>query len=115
VGDHLKLRDQGMEVDLYHIIGNEHMSEALMAYIPRHKLLIEGDMFDPTWQNYPWGDVFENNVVYRKLDVEREVPVHGTVIAWSELLKLIEQKQEKTQQYCQEREAPFLPACQVSR
>jgi glyoxylase-like metal-dependent hydrolase (beta-lactamase superfamily II) len=115
VGDHLELRDQSIEVDLYHITGNEHMSEALMAYIPRHKLLIEGDMFDPTWQNYPWGDVFENNVRQRGLDVDRQVPVHGTVMRWSEVLRLIEEKQEKTQQYCQGPEAPFLPACQVSR
>jgi glyoxylase-like metal-dependent hydrolase (beta-lactamase superfamily II) len=115
VSDHVKLRDRSMEVDLYHIIGNEHMSEALMAYVPRHKLLIEGDLFDPTWQNYPWKDVFEDNVRLRNLEAERSAPIHGVVMPWADVLKSIEQKQERTQQVCMGPEAPFLPACQVAR
>lgn len=54
VDDHLTLQDSAMQVELFHIIGNEHMAEALMAWVPRDRLLIEGDLFDHTWENYPW-------------------------------------------------------------
>jgi glyoxylase-like metal-dependent hydrolase (beta-lactamase superfamily II) len=115
VGDHMKLQDRSMEVDIYHIIGNEHMSEALMAYVPRHRLLIQGDLFDYTWQNYPWGGVYEDNVRLRKLNVDRDVPIHGKVMPWNEVLRSIEQKRETTGQVCMGPEAPFLPGCEVSR
>jgi glyoxylase-like metal-dependent hydrolase (beta-lactamase superfamily II) len=115
VGDHIKLRDESMEVDIYHIIGDEHMSEALMAYVPRHRLLIQGDLFDHTWQNYPWRSVYEDNVKLRNLVVERDVPVHGVVMPWPEVLRNIEQKRETTEQLCMRPEGPFLPACMVAR
>jgi glyoxylase-like metal-dependent hydrolase (beta-lactamase superfamily II) len=115
IGDHLQLQDESMKVDLYHIVGDEHMSEAVMAYVPRHRLLIQGDLFDHTWQNYPWGNVYADNVLLRKLDVDRDVPVHGVVLPWKEVLQSIEQKQEATKLICIGREAPFLPTCEVAR
>jgi hypothetical protein len=51
----------------------------------------------------------------RKLDVERDVPVHGVVMGWADVLRNIEQKNERTGQVCMGPEGPFLPACQVAR
>ena len=104
-----------MEVDLYHIVGDEHMAEALMAWVPRDRLLIEGDLFDVTWQNYPWGNVFAENIKARDLNVDRDVPVHGVVLPWQEALQNIERQQQKTKQVCAGKEAPFLPGCEVVR
>jgi glyoxylase-like metal-dependent hydrolase (beta-lactamase superfamily II) len=115
VDDHLTLKDGSMQVDLFHIVGNEHMSEALMAWVPRDRLLIEGDLFDYTWQNYPWGSVYAENLQLRKLDVDRDVPVHGVVMPWKEVLNSIEMKRETTEQLCKGPEASFLPECETIR
>jgi glyoxylase-like metal-dependent hydrolase (beta-lactamase superfamily II) len=115
VDDHLQLSDGSMEIDLYHIVGDEHMSEALMAWAPRDRLLIEGDLFDYTWQNYPWGTVYADNVKLRSLDVQKDVPVHGVVLSWDEVLKNIDQKSAVTRQLCKGAEAPFLPNCETIR
>lgn len=41
VDDHLQLRDATMTVDIYHVIANNHMADAVFAYIPEHKAMIE--------------------------------------------------------------------------
>jgi glyoxylase-like metal-dependent hydrolase (beta-lactamase superfamily II) len=115
VDDHMTLKDGSMQIEIYHIIGNEHMAEALMAWVPRDRLLIEGDLFDHTWQNYPWGDNYEDNVMLRKLDVDRDVPVHGVVMPWKEVLEKIHMKVETTRQLCKGAQGPLLPECEGFR
>src|SRR6185369_15490953 len=115
VDDHLTLKGASMEIEIYHIVGNEHMSEALMAWVPRDRLLIEGDLFDYTWQNYPWGNIYADNVKLRKLDVDKDVPVHGVVMPWKDFLQNVEKMQQTTQQLCKGPEAPLLPQCEVIR
>lgn len=44
VDDHLPLKDAAMTVDLYHVIANSHMADALFAYVPEHKMIIEGNI-----------------------------------------------------------------------
>jgi glyoxylase-like metal-dependent hydrolase (beta-lactamase superfamily II) len=115
VGDHLTLKDGTMEVELFHIIGNEHMAEALMAWVPRDRLLIEGDLFDFTWQNYPWTTNYADNVRLRKLDVDKDVPVHGEVMPFQDVLQRIQKKVETTAQLCKEPQGPLLPECEMFR
>jgi glyoxylase-like metal-dependent hydrolase (beta-lactamase superfamily II) len=80
VDDHLKMKDASMEVDVYRIVANSHMADGLMAYVPRDRLLVQGDLFDVSWEVYWWGSSYMDNVRYRKLQVERDVPVHGRVL-----------------------------------
>jgi hypothetical protein len=115
VDDHLTLKDASMQIDLYHIVGDEYMAEALMAWEPRDRLLIEGDLFDATWQNYPWGDVYADNVKLRNLDVAQDVPLHGGAMAWKDVLANIATKQEVTRQLCKGPQGPLLPNCEVMR
>ena len=114
IDDHLKLEDAAMEIDLYHIIGNHHMAEALMAYVPSDRLLIEADLFDITWQGYWWRDVYENNVELRGLVVDQDVPIHGPVTPYSEVLLSLDEKQERARQLCRELKDSFSPAVLLS-
>jgi glyoxylase-like metal-dependent hydrolase (beta-lactamase superfamily II) len=92
VDDHLRLSDSKLTVDIYRVVSNNHMAHGLMAFVPEHRLLIQGDLFDRNWEVYFWGDTYEANLAYRKLDVERDVPIHGTVLPLSEVrAKLREQ------------------------
>ncbi len=111
VDDHLRLGDGSMEVDLYHVIGDDHMAEALLAYVPRDGLLIEADLFADVWQGYWWRDVYADNVALRNMTVETSVPVHGRVQPYTQVLAEIEVKRERAQQLCQGIEAQFLPGC----
>ena len=115
VDDHLTLQDATMQVELFHIIGNEHMAEALMAWVPRDRLLIEGDLFDHTWENYPWTTNFGDNVQLRKLDVAKDVPVHGVVMPWSQVQQSIAAKVDTTRRLCQGPQGPLLPECEMFR
>lgn len=59
--------------------------------------------------------VYADNVRLRNLEVERDVPVHGVVLPWKEVLQSIEQKRKTTEKVCMGPEAPFLPGCEVAR
>jgi glyoxylase-like metal-dependent hydrolase (beta-lactamase superfamily II) len=80
VDDHLELKDSKLTVEIYHVVANGHMAHGLMAYLPEQRLLIQGDLFDVNWEVYFWGTAYEDNVKYRNLVVERDVPIHGRVL-----------------------------------
>jgi hypothetical protein len=56
-----------MQVDLYHVVSNSHMAEALFAYVPKDRLIIEGDFFDVGWELYWWQNTYADNIAYRHL------------------------------------------------
>jgi glyoxylase-like metal-dependent hydrolase (beta-lactamase superfamily II) len=100
VDDHLKLSDSKMTVDVYRVVSNGHMAHGLMAYIPEHRLLIQGDLFDVGWEVYFWGNTYDDNVAYRKLDVERDVPIHGRVLPIAEVHAKIAEQTRNAEQLC---------------
>jgi glyoxylase-like metal-dependent hydrolase (beta-lactamase superfamily II) len=98
VDDHLRMSDSKLTVDVYRVVSNNHMAHGLMAYLPEHRLLIQGDLFDMNWEVYFWGTTYEDNLAYRKIDVERDVPIHGRVLPIAEVhAKLVEQTRNAEQ------------------
>lgn len=91
VGDELTVTDGAMTVTLYHIAGNPHADTLLMAYLPRERLLVEADVFNPgTGQPAaPFAPNLLENMTKRKLRVDRIVPVHGRISPYSELVKTV--------------------------
>jgi len=93
VDDKLTLKDNTMEVILYHVKGDVHADTELMAWVPRDRLLVEADQFDKAWTQYPWGSNFIQNVEQRKLNVDRILPVHGMGLEpWMEVVATIRSK-----------------------
>jgi glyoxylase-like metal-dependent hydrolase (beta-lactamase superfamily II) len=116
VDDHLRLSDSKLTVDVYRVVSNNHMAHGLLAYVPEHRLLIQGDLFDLNWEVYFWGNTYEDNVAYRKLDVERDVPIHGRVLPIAEVrAKLVEQTRN-AEQLCARVESAGLsmPGCPLA-
>jgi glyoxylase-like metal-dependent hydrolase (beta-lactamase superfamily II) len=111
VDDHMKLKDKSMEVDLYHLIGFDHMAEGLIAHVPGDRLLIEGDLINPAWEAFFWGDLYTDNVALRGIAVDKDVPVHGRVQPYSLLVARLKEMQEKARQFCKGVEGQFLNAC----
>jgi glyoxylase-like metal-dependent hydrolase (beta-lactamase superfamily II) len=116
VDDHLQLADDVLTVDVYRMISNGHMAHGLMAYVPAHRLLIQGDLFDMNWQIYFWGDTYEANLAHRNIEVERDVPVHGRVLPISEVRRLIAEQTANARALCDDVEAAGLsmPGCPLA-
>lgn len=116
VDDHLRLADDDLTVDVYHMVSNGHMAHGLMAYVPEHRLLIQGDLFDMSWQTYFWGDTYQANIDYRGIIVERDVPVHGRVQPISEVRRLIAEQTANARALCDDVEAADLsmPGCPLA-
>jgi glyoxylase-like metal-dependent hydrolase (beta-lactamase superfamily II) len=89
VDDTLVLKDKSMEVVIYHVKDNTHSPLLLMAYVPRDKILVQGDLIDVGWTQHPWADNYARNLELRKIDFAKDVPVHGKIQTHAEELAAI--------------------------
>jgi hypothetical protein len=87
VDDQLILKDDVMELDLYHVKNNSHAETLLMGWAPREHLLIQADLYDSGWRRFPWADNLRENVALRNLKPEKDVPIHGKIESYAEVLK----------------------------
>jgi glyoxylase-like metal-dependent hydrolase (beta-lactamase superfamily II) len=115
VDDQLQLKDAAMEVDLYHVVSNSHMAEALFAYVPSARLLVEGDFFDVGWELYWWQNTYADNIAYRNLQVDTDVPVHGRVVPMTQVLQDIRRMTKAAEDLCARTQSVgvFAPGCPV--
>jgi glyoxylase-like metal-dependent hydrolase (beta-lactamase superfamily II) len=88
VDEELTLNDSGMTVNLYHVAGNPHADTLLMAHFPRERILVEVDAFTPGSAVQPYAANLRENITRHGLKVDRIVPLHGTIVPYSELLKI---------------------------
>jgi Metallo-beta-lactamase superfamily len=90
VDDQMTLKDSSMEVRLYHVKDNPREGTLLMAYVPRDRILVQADLYDSGWLQHPWADNFAWNLRERGLQVDKDVPVHGEIQTYAEVLKTIQ-------------------------
>lgn len=92
VDDHMTLKDQAMEVRLYHLLDNPREGTNIYAYVPRDRILVQADLYDATWLRHSWGENVLQNLERRGLKVERSVPVHGVIEPFADMVKNIRSK-----------------------
>jgi hypothetical protein len=95
VDDVLVLKDASMEVDLYHVKDNSHSDTLLMGWVPSDHILVQADLYDSGWLRYPWADNMKKNVELRNLKVEKDVPIHGNIESWADVLKRMDAKEKE--------------------
>ncbi len=95
-GERMVPQDGTRTVEIHHIQGSVHALPFLMVYLPKEKLLIEGDAYTPLAPNVnPPSPPNANNVnlvqnIDRlKLSVERILPLHGRMVPMSELNRAV--------------------------
>jgi glyoxylase-like metal-dependent hydrolase (beta-lactamase superfamily II) len=84
VTDKLVLSDGNQVVELYHLENFGHNDGMLIAYLPKEKVLLEADGFNPPPQPLrqkpaaisPYTASLAANIERLKLDVQRIIPVH---------------------------------------
>lgn len=92
VDDTLTLKDAALEVQLYHLLGNQREGTNLYAYVPRDRMLVQADLYDNTWLRHLWGENVLTNLAQRKLAIDTHVPVHGARESFAEMVKTIKAK-----------------------
>ena len=85
---------------IYHVIANNHMADAVFAYMPEHKIMIEGDIATAAEDLQWWGDSWLDNIAYRKLDVVKNVPVHMDVMTREEVIKMVNPGIQRVKEFC---------------
>jgi hypothetical protein len=92
VDDQMTLKDASMEVQLYHLLDNPREGTNLFAYIPRDRILVQADLYDASWNQHLWGENVLTNLAQRKLKIDRDVPVHGVIEPFDQMVKTIKAK-----------------------
>jgi glyoxylase-like metal-dependent hydrolase (beta-lactamase superfamily II) len=96
VEDSREITDGTRKLEIYHMRGNLHSSAMLMTYLPKEKILTEGDPWTPGMVNVkPTDKPYQrccdaqniyDNVKRLNLDVKIIAPIHGRVDTWEGLL-----------------------------
>jgi hypothetical protein len=112
----LQLKDPSMEVDIYRVVNNSHFAAGLFAYVPRDRLVSEGDLVDEGWDLVWWGNSYSDSVKFWKIAVDKDLPVHGNIHTYAEVLALVKQQTANAQKLCADVEAAHLSmqGCPVS-
>ena len=90
------LTDGSRELAIYHYAGNMHNPGMLMVYLPKEKLLIEADSFNPPANpsDPPAGMPnlvhFYDSVERLRLDVDQIVPIHGRLVTLEDVRSAVE-------------------------
>jgi glyoxylase-like metal-dependent hydrolase (beta-lactamase superfamily II) len=93
--DKYTISDGTRIMDLHLVEGNPHAVGMLMVHLPKEKLLIEADLFNPPAANAPLPTTASaantslyNNVQRLKLAVAQIIPIHGRVFPWADFVKI---------------------------
>jgi hypothetical protein len=93
--DQLVLKDNSMELAIYQVKDNVHSAYNLMAYAPRQRIFTQSDMYDAFWYRHLWADNYEMNLKLRKIEFDKDAPVHGKIQTRAEEIKTIEETNAK--------------------
>ena len=116
VDEKLVLKDATMEVQVYRVINNSHMANALIAYAPGAKTVSQGDLVDENWDLVYWGNSYPETVNYWKLDVEKDLAVHGTINTYRDALAHLRRQAANAKAFCAKAAAAgfSIPGCPVT-
>jgi hypothetical protein len=78
VDDKLVLDDGTRRLEIYRVVEHSHMANGVFAYLPKERILMEGDFGDESWQLHWWGSALAANIAHYKLDPLTDIAVHGS-------------------------------------
>ncbi|HMB73842.1 MAG TPA: hypothetical protein VKQ06_09740 [Gammaproteobacteria bacterium] len=101
VDGHLQLQDDERTLDIYQVIGHNHMASAVFAYDPNAKVMIESDIA-PAEEWQWWADAYVQNLAHYDLDVEIVSSNHFGVMTHREMLDFLAPGRIRVQEHCVE-------------
>ena len=73
----LVLEDATQRLEIYHVLGHSHMANAVFAYLPASRIMMEGDLGDAQWTWHWWANALNANIKAYGIDPRLNVAVHG--------------------------------------
>jgi len=121
VDERLRLSDDTMTVDLLWARNNIHMADAIFAYAPGQKVIMEGDIATASNDYQFWPDNFRDLIDYYKLDVEKLSPVHSVsrehpnILTMEQVDEVIKAGTQRARERCASELAKgnYFPGCPV--
>jgi glyoxylase-like metal-dependent hydrolase (beta-lactamase superfamily II) len=95
VNQRYALSDGTRIVEIYHVPGLAHNQNMLIAYLPKEKIVVEGDLYTPpaAGASAPTPNAsnrtFYNLVQQLRLDIAQIASIHGRVGQWDEFARLV--------------------------
>ena len=86
VGDEKVITDGMNTVNLYSLSG-PHSETTLVAYLPRQRLLVEADLYNPGSAVQAFTPTFVPELKKHNLRIDRVVPLHGKVVPYAQFMK----------------------------
>jgi hypothetical protein len=90
IDEHLRLSDNKATVDIYRVVSNCHMADAVFAYMPDKKLFMDSDIATAAYDWQIWPDSYLDNIEHYSIEVEKVSTVHEKVMTHNEVLEYIE-------------------------
>jgi len=109
VDDVLVLEDAMRRLEIYQVVGHAHMGNAVFAYLPKERILMEGDLGDVNWEWHWWAGALQANIDFYKLSPLTNVPVHGVPLPVEEALLHHQEQAEAASAFCDESKAAGIP------
>lgn len=116
VDETLVLEDRTRRLELYRVVQHGHMANAVFAYLPAEKIMLEGDLGDEAWNYHFWGSAYAVNIAHYGIAPDTVVPVHSSgPLPLAQVLANTRRQIEAAQAFCRETEAAgrFQPGCPV--
>lgn len=95
VNERYALSDGTRVLEIYAVPGLGHNQNMLIAYLPKERIVVEGDLYTPAAVGAPLPTVNASNRTFRdavqrlKLDITQIASIHGRVVPWDEFVKVV--------------------------
>jgi hypothetical protein len=95
VDQYLKLSDKKTTVEIFRVVSNNHMADAVFAYLPDKKLFLDSDIATAASDWQLWPDSYLDNLDTYGLQVDKVSTVHEKVMTHNEILEYIESGRQR--------------------
>jgi glyoxylase-like metal-dependent hydrolase (beta-lactamase superfamily II) len=116
VDDKLVLEDATQRLEIYRVVEHSHMPDGVFAYLPKERIMMEGDFGDEAWQLHFWGSALAANIEHYGIDPKTDIAVHGTgPLSIAQTLANHQRQIDAAVEYCRttERGGRFVMGCPV--
>jgi hypothetical protein len=111
VDERLVLQDETQRLELYHVLGHSHMANAVFAYVPAARIMMEGDLGDAEWTWHWWANALAENIKAYGIDPKLNIAVHGPDggLSIEKTLANNQRQSEAAVKFCAEQQSAGVP------
>ena len=106
VDETMVIEDETRRLEIYRVVEHSHMPNAVFAYLPDERIMMEGDLGDEAWQLHWWAGAHAINIAHYGIDPEINVAVHGSgPLSIEQTLANTQAQMDAAVEYCETTEA----------